>query len=249
MGGCFDLFRAKVEEDPEKRPEKAVAAEAGLALDRYFNYRSLKAHEKEGVDYAVSFRRRASAVAVMAPHGGGIEPGTCTLARMVAGADHTFYAFRGLKPRGNRRLHLESARFDEPVALQLAGESSKVVTVHGCADTGEVVYVGGLDEELKEKVFRALEKAGFRVREHEHFRGRNPVNLCNRGRCGRGVQLELGAGLRRVLFRGPLRRDELSPLGRDFVAAVRSALAGESDAEPCSEISSAKGVSRRRARE
>jgi phage replication-related protein YjqB (UPF0714/DUF867 family) len=50
-------------------------------------------HEKEGRDYEVHQRKGASGIAVIAPHGGGIEPGTMDIADSVAGEEHTFCCF------------------------------------------------------------------------------------------------------------------------------------------------------------
>jgi phage replication-related protein YjqB (UPF0714/DUF867 family) len=46
------------------------------------------------------------ALAILAPHGGGIEPGTSELAEAVAGEGLSFYAFEGLKRSGNAVLHV-----------------------------------------------------------------------------------------------------------------------------------------------
>jgi phage replication-related protein YjqB (UPF0714/DUF867 family) len=56
----------------------------------------------------------------MAPHGGGIEPGTIDIADNLAGCDYTFYAFKGLKKGGNNILHINNNTFDEPIALRVA---------------------------------------------------------------------------------------------------------------------------------
>jgi phage replication-related protein YjqB (UPF0714/DUF867 family) len=67
----------------------------------------------------------------VAPHGGGIEPGTSELADAIAGSDLSFYTFEGLKSSGNTDLHITSTRFDEPMCLTLLASSSVVVTLHG----------------------------------------------------------------------------------------------------------------------
>ena len=46
--------------------------------DKYRDYADLAAHEKEGADYRITVLRRPSPIAVIAPHGGGIEPQTAT---------------------------------------------------------------------------------------------------------------------------------------------------------------------------
>ena len=56
--------------------ENYLAAEATGTMDKYRNFQELKRHEKEGTDYEICARKGSSGIAVMAPHGGGIEPGT-----------------------------------------------------------------------------------------------------------------------------------------------------------------------------
>jgi phage replication-related protein YjqB (UPF0714/DUF867 family) len=83
-------------------------------MDKYESYEELRQNEQEH-HFQIHHQEGSSGVAVMAPHGGGIEPGTTEIARGVAGTDHTFYAFEGLKPGGNQDLHITSTNFDEPV--------------------------------------------------------------------------------------------------------------------------------------
>ncbi len=72
--------------------------------DEYTKFEDLKKNETL---YEICFRERFSGVAVIAPHGGKIEPGTSEIARGIAGNEHTFYTFRGLRKDGNKRyLHI-----------------------------------------------------------------------------------------------------------------------------------------------
>src|SRR5882724_11484201 len=90
--------------------------------------------------------------------GGGIEPGTSELAEAIAGADMSFYAFEGLKKKGNGILHITSSRFDEPKAVFLVNASPRVVALHGeldCRD--QVVFLGGLDRGLGKHIQAVLE--------------------------------------------------------------------------------------------
>jgi phage replication-related protein YjqB (UPF0714/DUF867 family) len=49
---------------------------------KYSNYAELAAAEKEGIDFDVVVAKRdPSRVAVIAPHGGGIEPRTGSIAK------------------------------------------------------------------------------------------------------------------------------------------------------------------------
>jgi phage replication-related protein YjqB (UPF0714/DUF867 family) len=165
-------------------------------------YGDLAARYVEGVDYDVQvLHREASQVAVLAPHGGGIEGRTSEVARLIAGDDHRLYLFEGLRTTGDNfdRLHLASHKFDEPRALDLISNCDIVVAVHGYAASGPDVLLGGLDERLKQRVAHALAAIGLTYLLDGHrFPGRDPRNICNRGRSGAGVQLELSEGLRKA---------------------------------------------------
>ena len=75
-------------------------------MDKYANFSALKQNEREGEDYTILHRNGDSKFAIMAPHGGGIEPGTMGIADAIAGNDHTFYAFKGIKKTRNTILHI-----------------------------------------------------------------------------------------------------------------------------------------------
>jgi phage replication-related protein YjqB (UPF0714/DUF867 family) len=164
-------------------------------------YDDLARHYREGVDYAVHvLPRERSGIAVLAPHGGRIEGRTSEIARLIAGDDHSLYLFEGLRTTGDNfdRLHLASRRFDEPRALDLISSCDIVVTVHGYAASGPDVLLGGLNEALKSEVANALAQTGLSyLTEGHRFPGTDPQNICNRGRSGKGLQLELSEGLRR----------------------------------------------------
>jgi phage replication-related protein YjqB (UPF0714/DUF867 family) len=194
---------------------------------RYDSFRTLRLDQKKGVDYNIRIRSGGSGIAVMAIHGGGIEPGTTEIAEAVAGRCHGFYTFSGLKPSGNFCLHITSTRFDEPQGVRLAEKSRTVVVIHGCADPDPVVYIGGRHAVLKQHLRNALQDAGFRVSETVRFPGVNPDNICNRCGAKRGVQLEISIGLRRLMF-GDLKRSQRKqplPVFYRFVAAVQRGIA------------------------
>ena len=166
------------------------------------DYGHLEQHYEEGVDFAVHVTiRERSRVAVIAPHGGRIEGRTSEIARLIAGEEHRLYLFEGLRTTGDNFdcLHLASHRFDEPRALDLIAHCDTVVAVHGYAAPGPDVLLGGLNERLKVEIAQALTEIGFScLIEGHRFPGRHPRNICNRGRSGEGVQLELSEGLRKA---------------------------------------------------
>lgn len=170
-----------------------------MSQGRYNNFAHLGAHEKEGVDYTISVVRRPnSTVAVIAPHGGMIERRTGEIARATAGGELNLYVFEGTKASGNYpTLHITSHRFDEPSCIELIAQCDFVVAVHGSRGNDQQVLLGGLDLELKARLAAEIGQAGVEVQTDNHkFPAKNPKNICNRGRSGKGVQLELTAALR-----------------------------------------------------
>ena len=171
-------------------------------MDRYTNIAELKQNEREDEDYTILYRELPSEIAIMAPHGGGIEPGTIDIADYLAGCDYTFYAFKGLKESGNKILHINSNTFDEPIALMAAQNADIVVSIHGARDKSETVYIGGTNQELMQLIVHALRLGGFdaTISEIPGLRGIKPENICNRCKIKKGVQIELSRGLRETLF-------------------------------------------------
>lgn len=197
-------------------------------MDKYKTFAELAAAEARQ-HFEIAARPGTSGIAVIAPHGGGIEPGTYELAEAIATAEHAFYGFDAKRPTGNGDLHITSTHFDEPTALELVSASVAVVAVHGCEGDDSVVYLGGADTGLGARIRDALIAAGFDVRRHDDpdLQGEFPTNICNRCRSKRGVQLELSRGLRSQMFEGLRRKDRQQrkePFHR-FVRALRQALA------------------------
>jgi phage replication-related protein YjqB (UPF0714/DUF867 family) len=215
--------------------------------DKYLDFDHLSRNETSGIDYAISVRRVSDAFAIVAPHGGGIEPGTSEIADAIAGGEFCFYAFEGLKTSGNTDLHITSTRFDEPMCLTLIRQSDVVLTIHGedsDAD-GKPVFMGGRNAELGECLTAALAANGFDVRRHPDplLQGLEPKNLCNRGGKSRsGVQLELSRSLRETMFES-LSREGRKHTTAEFAALVgtiRSVLNGACSAAPRSARDSAE---------
>ena len=183
-------------------------------------------NETDGVDYRIRERYGLSGIAVIAIHGGGIEPGTTEIAEALAGERHAFYTFSGLKPSGNACLHITSRHFNEPRGLRLVHHACTVVSIHGCGDTEPVVLLGGRFVRLGQRIKKSLVDAGFPVRRSVRFPGLSPHNICNRCRLRMGVQLEISAGLRSRMFENLSRaqRKKPSPLLFRLVSAVQAAL-------------------------
>jgi phage replication-related protein YjqB (UPF0714/DUF867 family) len=167
--------------------------------DSYMGYADLANAQTEGTDYTVDVRPVASSpVAVIAPHGGRIERSTSDIARALAGEDFNLYLFEGIRPADNyAALHLTSHRFDEPRCLSLLSKCDHVIAVHGCGGHDQRVLLGGLDGPLKHAIAQTLTAVGVTVTYDGHpFPATDPNNVCNRGRSGVGVQLEMTMGFR-----------------------------------------------------
>jgi phage replication-related protein YjqB (UPF0714/DUF867 family) len=87
---------------------------------------------------------------VLAPHAGGIEPGTSELAEAIAARTCSLYMFEGLKRTNNCDLHITSTHFDEPDCLIALGRSDTVLAIHGEDSDTSVTYIGGRDREGRE---------------------------------------------------------------------------------------------------
>jgi phage replication-related protein YjqB (UPF0714/DUF867 family) len=197
-------------------------------MGKYANYEDLQQHEREGEDYVLIFREDNSRIAIFAPHGGGIEPGTVEIADGVAGAEHNFYAFKGIKKKGNAVLHITSNRFDEPEGVRIAKNADVVVAIHGYHGDEDKVYIGGRNRDLKSRILHILNKAGFHaeISTKTGLRGQHPENICNRCRTGEGVQLEISRGLREKMFDNLDRRSwrKRTRLFFKFVDTLKEAL-------------------------
>lgn len=198
-------------------------------MDKYTNFEALKKVEKEGVSFHVYIREQENAnTAVIAPHGGGIEPGTSEICRRIAGTDLSLALFEGIKNKQNSELHITSINFDEPRCLALVQSSHNTIAIHGEKSLDKVVYIGGRDIKLGKLIQSELELAGFQVKNQSkpHLQGKASKNICNRGSSQRGVQLEIARGLRETFFKS------LTSVGREkptkkldvFVNAVRKGL-------------------------
>ena len=167
-------------------------------MDKYSCYAQLKASEKEGVDFERIVRRRTDAlIVVIAPHAGGIEPKTGLIAQEIAGTEFSFYCFCGRKKNNNRDLHITSHNFDEPKCVKLVSSHRWVVSIHGCDEIGERVFIGGLDTVLVRDLALELGKSGIVAETCVHkYKGTSTKNICNRGSLNAGAQLELSVSFR-----------------------------------------------------
>jgi phage replication-related protein YjqB (UPF0714/DUF867 family) len=165
----------------------------------YTGFADLERHCRRGRDFEIHVTRRpASAVAVVAPHAGRIEQGTSAIARAIAGESFNLYLMEGIRRwRNYQALHLTSHLFDEPQCLALIADCPVVLTVHGCKGKQDKVALGGLNDDLRQRLTSSFLRAGIPVMPEPHrFPATHPRNICNRGQSGKGVQLEISGSLR-----------------------------------------------------
>jgi phage replication-related protein YjqB (UPF0714/DUF867 family) len=194
---------------------------------KYTSYKQLSLLETEGVDYTRLWWDRGSRAVVLAPHGGGIEPGTSEIAAAIAGNDFSLYCFEALNGQDSQRMHLASVLFDEPVCLELIRKAHVAVAIHGCADVDPVIYVGGRNKELRNQLVVALQRAGINAKIDDTWHsGEDPANICNQCQSLEGLQLEISLGARKQMFEGMTRAERKKTTSHFWrmIEAVRSVL-------------------------
>ena len=197
-------------------------------MDKYINFADLATNTVEGQDFCVQVQNRPGKTVVIAPHGGGIEPGTSEIVKAIARDELSFYVFEGIRQSGNQKLHITSTRLDEPRCIALVTASPSAIAVHGEDSGKETAFLGGLDEAVLNRLRDSLMAEGFNVHTHKNsaLQGRDKANICNRAQSTRGVQMEVSNGLRSSFFESLTRRGRRSRTERfeQFVAAVRQAI-------------------------
>jgi phage replication-related protein YjqB (UPF0714/DUF867 family) len=237
MIGCTDSTTGTTISQPAINNSKLPHILAGT--DKYSCFDSLKAGElstawrilSRSVDTAAA-RRIAFTI-----HGGGIEPGASEIADAIAndstGADFNFYAFEGMKSSGNGDLHITSTNFDEPTALSMVGASTTTVSVHGCDGNTAIVYLGGRDTTLRNKIKSELDAiAGSdfttSTSSPDGLGGSSAQNICNKNTPLAGTQLEISSGLRNKLMTSLSTRSgrisSRTQLFWKFIRAVRKGM-------------------------
>ncbi len=193
-GVMLDILKRRGDEYAE-----IISSIEQIYQPQYTTFTALSQAETASQDYEINAHVRSSGIAVIAIHGGNLQPGTTQIAKAVAGDIHSFYSFVSLKPEIDQTLYIPSTQFDEATALDIVGRAQTVLSIHGCQGETEFIKVGGLDRDGLERIKTALAAAGFSVSDDETG-GTNPDNLCNRGRNRRGMQLEISRRLRRRLI-------------------------------------------------
>jgi phage replication-related protein YjqB (UPF0714/DUF867 family) len=181
----------------------------------YEDYSELADERAEGIDYEIISRETDSDLAVIAIHGGSIEPGTSELADAIAGDDYDFYTFYGMMDSDNLSLRITSTNFDEPIARTLVQESDRTLSIHGFAGSGELTYVGGRDKELVAQIKEGLTAAGFEVADAPRkLSATDDLNICNNNTRKAGAQIEISSSQRLKLF------ESLDEAGRETTTSA-----------------------------
>jgi phage replication-related protein YjqB (UPF0714/DUF867 family) len=216
----------------------------------------------EGVDYARRHRRHerfddtlartddVPKTTILAPHGGGIEPGTSELCLAVAGyhpaslpqipaagVTYDYWMFEGLRDSGNPELHVTSTGCDDGVAVSLCAGSLNALALHGflprppdMSEDDQIVLAGGGNTVLAGYLLEGLCRAGFDARDagqHGELNGDARCNIVNRTLLGMGAQLELSKPLRDAMFTEHTRsqrKHTTTQLFWTFAAVCRDAL-------------------------
>ena len=167
-----------------------------------------------GRDFRIAFGDgKIDRCLMIAPHGGGIEPGTSEIMRGVARrGDWAWYEFAGFLRQGNKEaLHVTSTDFNEPTLTGLLPRAAFILAFHGASGVDKpVVYVGGRWERGRQTITESINQTSRHHGIHAldaiedvaaaHLRGVEVLNPTNRGRLTEGVQLEFSRGARNLLF-------------------------------------------------
>ncbi|MFJ7850193.1 poly-gamma-glutamate hydrolase family protein [Peribacillus sp. NPDC097206] len=196
----------------------------------YSSFAELKEYEIENSDYCITVLHRNPEIAVMAIHGGNIEPGTSEISFTLGERlNASTYLFEGLKLRDNGKLHITSTAFDEPTAILVANDAKTILSIHGYSDSHEeLVYIGGKNDTFKKLIEIALREAGFQTGDAPmHLLGMSSFNIVNRCQTYEGVQLELSTKLRKRFFKDDdftrKNRHNHTQLLYQFVSAIEKA--------------------------
>ncbi|MDW8543663.1 poly-gamma-glutamate hydrolase family protein [Staphylococcus sp. KG4-3] len=171
--------------------------------DYYKNFSELKADTTEGRDWQINTKTTNNKdILITAIHGGGIEPGTSELAKIISKkGNFNLYSFEGLLKSNNAKLHITSTSFDDSKLKDMIYKSNESISIHGIKDKKKVVYIGGKDKDMSRSIRKELEKEGFNVEQSPNYvNGDSNNNIINKNDTGSGVQLEISTKYRKSFF-------------------------------------------------
>jgi len=200
----------------------------------------IKTGQIPGRDFRVAFGdSKIDLCLLIAPHGGGIEPGSSEIMRAVADlGGWAWYEFAGFLRQGNQEaLHISSTDFDEPTLTTMLPQARFVIAFHGASESQEpLVYVGGKwrlgRQAITASINAAFGEHGIRARDAVddgaagRLQGLDDASITNQGKRGEGVQLEFSRAARDLLFPPDSSREargrRSAPL-RPLAASIHSA--------------------------
>jgi len=170
----------------------------------YSSYSQLVLNTTQEIDYIVDVQQPSQEMALVAIHGGAIEPLTGEIVRAVAGERYSHYVFDGRRDYEIEALRIPLLRYDEMRLKALLQRSLAAVVIDGSPEQESVVHLGGGNRPLLAHVRAALEDLGW-APERLTLPGASytPGRLYNWPKHG-GVLIELSRGLRQSLLKGPL---------------------------------------------
>lgn len=235
------------------RPESASSTNGGYSCAGSPNlvYSTLC---REGASYDVSLAATAPdmTMAVIAPHGGGIEPNTDDIALGLAAelglphfvfvahaADSCLDKYGGPERSNHRALHITSVHFNDARAESLMRSVNRGIAIHGHGGPNKIC-VGGITPALRtafksyyDSYARQYSPSGATAviatadADCAGITGTAAANISNRSRVGAGLQLEMSATFRAELVASQAGDRRLWTSFRNAVrAACRVDLAG-----------------------
>ncbi|MEB6242547.1 poly-gamma-glutamate hydrolase family protein [Staphylococcus gallinarum] len=171
--------------------------------DYYKDFAALKADTKAHKDWEINTKTTNNKdILITAIHGGGIEPGTSELAKIISKkGDYNLYSFEGLLPSNNKKLHITSTNFDDPKLTEMVYKSNEAISIHGIEEDNKAVYIGGKDKKMAKSITKYLEKEGFNVKKSPRYvNGDSEHNIINKNDSGSGVQIEISTKYRKQFF-------------------------------------------------
>ncbi|MGE0974930.1 poly-gamma-glutamate hydrolase family protein [Staphylococcus cohnii] len=191
--------------------------------DKYQNFAQLKSDTVKQRDWQRNVKKTNNKdILITAIHGGGIEPGTSELAKIISKkGDFNLYSFEGLLKSSNKQLHITSTNFDDPKLKEMTNRSQESISIHGFQGDKDIVYIGGQDKKMAQSIKKELEKEGFNVEKSpNNINGRSSKNFINENDSGSGVQLEISTSIRKSFF----KKDNLNRKTRENTNKYRNSI-------------------------
>lgn len=200
-------------------------------MSAYQSFAELVLNTVKDQDYRLDVHQPSQEMAIVAIHGGGIEPPTGELAAAIAGQEYSRYIFQALRASGNAQMRIPMTRYDEMRLRALLQHSQAAVALDGVPGVDQTVHLGGRNRLLREKLIESLQAAGFETgRLVAPGAAHNPARFYNWPQRG-GVLIELPLAFRMALVTGPLeafQREDSDSHSERFaclVEAIRQAMA------------------------